>query len=378
MAIEDEIPLTTPTPVSVDLLDFDRDNPRFTPDKEPDGTTDEAIIIQLNRTADLGELIQSLGFNGYIGIEPMIVYESAQRLVVLEGNRRLAAIKCLRDKDLAKKCGVSTPDNLPDGVLASFRNILVYRVQDKDGAKNLIGFKHINGPQAWDAYAKALFALRWLDAERAKHGGLSLSDIAQRMGDKHDTLHRMVTAAYVIRQAESAEAYDLDERTKKSFSFSHLYTALAYAEFTTYLGMERPARSADPVIDPVPEEKLDELRRLLKWLYGSKLDEIEPVIQTQAKDLNRLKSVISHPAALRELTERGNLEDAVVTATPRSSLFASNIVASAATLKTSLETAPDYDPETQPELLEFAMSCSDRADAIIAVMQRKLSKAEKK
>jgi hypothetical protein len=91
MAIEDEIPLTTPTAVPVELLEFDRANPRFTPDKEPDGTTDEAIISQLNRTADLGELIQSLGFNGYIGIEPMIVYTVGQRLIVLEGNRRLAA-----------------------------------------------------------------------------------------------------------------------------------------------------------------------------------------------------------------------------------------------------------------------------------------------
>ena len=54
--------------------------------------------------------------------------------------------------------------------------------------------------------------------------GLSLSDIAQRMGDKHDTLHRMVTAAYVIRQAEGAEAYDLDERSKKSGSVFRIFT----------------------------------------------------------------------------------------------------------------------------------------------------------
>lgn len=378
MALEDDVPLSKPTPVSVDLLDFDRENPRFTPDKEPENTSDQAIISQLNRTADLGELIQSLGFNGYIGIEPMIVYAANERLVVLEGNRRLAAIKCLRDKALAKECGVSTPDTLADEVLASFQSILVYRVADKDGAKNLIGFKHINGPQSWDAYAKALFAQRWLDTERVKPGGLSLSDIASRMGDKHDTLLRMVTAAYVIQQAENAGIYDLDERTKKSFSFSHLYTALSYTEFTTYLGMDRPARTSDPIVNPVPPGKVEELRRLLKWLYGSKRDGVDPVIQTQAKDLNRLKAVIAHPAALRELTERGNLEDAVVTATPRSSLFASNIVASAATLKVSLETAADYDPEAQPELLEFAQSCSDRADSILAVMERKISKAEKK
>lgn len=372
-----QLPLKKPSPAKVDLLDFDRENPRFTPDKEPEDATDEAIIIQLNRTADLGELIQSLGFNGYIGIEPMIVYEKSDRLVVLEGNRRLAAIKCLRDKDLAKRCSVSTPESIPDEILATFENILVYRVEDKDGAKNLIGFKHINGPQAWDAYAKALFAMRWLDTEKSKSNGLSLSDIARRMGDKHDTLQRMVTAAYVIRQAEDCKVYSLDERTKKHFSFSHLYTALSYPEYSTYIGMERTNRNADPSIRAVPEAKFIELRQLLIWLYGSKRDDVEPVIQSQAKDLNRLKAVLASPAAVRELTERGNLEDAVVTATPRASLFATNIVASAATLKISLETASDYDPETQPELLEFAEICSNRADGIIAVMKRKNDRAGK-
>lgn len=374
---EQAVPVRTQSKVATDLLAFDHYNPRFTPDKRPVNNSDQAIIELLDRTSDLGELVQSISYNGYISIEPMIVYASGDRLVVLEGNRRLAALKVLRDPELAAACRISVPQ-LSGTVRESLEAILVYRVEDKDGAKDLIGFKHINGPQAWDAYAKALYAMRWLDTERAKPDGIRLYEIAQRMGDKHDTLHRMVTAAYVIRQAVEEGIYDLDDRTKRHFSFSHLYTALSYPEFTTYLGMERPARSEDPHEQPVPPEKNSDLRQLLVWLYGSKQEEIEPVIQSQAKDLNRLKQVLGAPAAVRELTERGDLDAAVYTATPAGSLFARNLVDAAAALKIALENVTGYDPDEQPDLMEFAEHCVARSDTIQGAMERRGAKASVK
>ncbi len=303
----------------------------------------------------------------------MIVFARGDRLVVLEGNRRLAAVKVLRDPALAEACKISTPP-LSDEIRASLDRILVYRVEDKDGAKDLIGFKHINGPQAWDAYAKALYAMRWLDDEREKKSGLTLSQIARRMGDKHDTLHRMVTAAYVLRQAEDNGSYALDDRTKRHFSFSHLYTGLSYPEFSEYLGMERLSRNDDPHREPVPVGKTAELRQLLVWLYGSKQDDIEPVVQNQASDLKRLKKVLSSAAATRELTARGNLDDAVMTASPASDLFAKNLVDAAASLRLAVENLTGYDAESQPDLLEFSELCVKRSDVIFGTMERQNAK----
>src|SRR5690606_3973895 len=100
--------------VSVELLDFDENNPRFTPDKKPAGTNDEAVIAMLATSADLSELIQSISTSGYINIEPIIVIERNGRLAVLEGNRRLAAVKALRDPELAKAARVSVPAMEPD------------------------------------------------------------------------------------------------------------------------------------------------------------------------------------------------------------------------------------------------------------------------
>lgn len=371
-----ELPLKTSKPVDVGLLEFDRENPRFTPDKRPENNSDEAIITLLDRSSDLGELVQSIAYNGYIGIEPMIVFAHGDRLVVLEGNRRLAAVKVLRSPELAAACRISTP-KITDDVRATLDRLLVYRVEDKDGAKDLIGFKHINGPQAWDAYAKALFAMRWLDSERKKENGLTLSEIAQRMGDKHDTLHRMVTAAYALRQAEEDGIYDLDDRTKRHFSFSHLYTGLSYPEFSAFLGMERLARSEDPHERPVPTDSTDDLRQMLVWLYGSKREDTEPVVQNQASDLKRLKQVLSSPAATRELAERGDLDAAVVTATPTSDLFAKNLVDAAASLRFAVDNATGYDPDKQPDLMEFAKLCLDRSDLVMGAMERRIERTKK-
>jgi len=370
------LPLRTPKKVNIDLLEFDRQNPRFTPDKQPENGSDEAIIGLLDRHSDLGELVQSIAYNGYISIEPMIVYEKNDRLVVLEGNRRLAAVKVLLDPELAAKCKIVTPA-VSKEVRPTLKEVLVYRVEDEDGARDLIGFKHINGPQSWDAYAKALYAMRWLDSERSKPGGLSLSEIAQRMGDKHDTLHRMVTAAYAIRQAEDDEIYFLDDRTKHHFSFSHFYTALSYPEFTSFLGMERVARSADPRERPVPAGKEKDLRQMLVWLYGSRRDDMEPVVQNQARDLGRLKQVLNSQAATRELTERANLDAAVLTATPQSDQFAKSLVDASATLKIALENVTGYDPENQPDLLEFGKHCLTRSDAVLGLMQRQIERQKK-
>lgn len=353
------------TLVDVDLLCFDTSNPRFTPDKRPADETNLAIVRKLASSADLAELVQSIATSGYINIEPLIVVASSDCLRVLEGNRRLAAIMCLRDREFAKAAGVSLPEFDEAKVQASTDKILVYRVEREEDARDLIGFKHINGPQSWDAYAKAKFATKWLDDEKrlSSEGkaALSLNEIANRMGDKHATIFRMVTAYYVLEQAENEEVFNVEDRAKKAFSFSHLYTGLSYVEFTDYLGMPRPQRAEDPSSNPVPQSHIGNLRNLLQWLYGSQKEELQPVIKSQNPDLGLLREVLKSKAATRELEERVSLADALVTATPKDVRFSRHILAANNELLKALNTLDGFDPEGQSELEEIADSAAKRA-----------------
>jgi len=371
------IPIGEPKEVDVEILHFDTNNPRFTPDKRPDEDTDQAIIAKLASTADLSELVQSIATSGYINIEPLIVVVRDSRLIVLEGNRRLAAIKCLRNPDYARLSKISIPA-FDEKVKKTLESILVYRVAQEEDARELIGFKHINGPQAWDAYAKAQYAGRWLDSQDGLDKPLTLLDIANRMGDKHATIHRMVTALYVLRQAEEQEVYCVDDRQKRAFSFSHLYTGLSYEEFTNYLGMERPVRAQDPSRTPVPKKYFDKLRQLLVWLYGSKLDDIQPVIKSQNPDLGILRTVLASRTATRELEERGDLDAAVVTATPKDVRFSKHLFDANAELQKALETLDGFDPATQSELQEVATSAHRRANLIRQAVDSAVSELEAK
>ena len=109
----------------------------------------------------------------------------------------------------------------------------VYRVASREDARSFIGFKHINGAAKWDSYAKAKFAADWY-----RDGAVSLTEIASQIGDKHDTVKRMVNAIYVLEQAQKAEIFRIDDRVNPRFSFSHLYTALSRAPYMEFLGLD--------------------------------------------------------------------------------------------------------------------------------------------
>lgn len=339
----------TQTTVEAERLSFDPNNPRFTPDKNPGSRSDLAVITHMARSADVGELVDSISASGYIDIEPLIVIGEGDALVVLEGNRRLAALRIINNPELARAARIAVPEISPEH-LQSTQQVSVYRVERREAARDLIGFKHINGPQPWDALAKARFAAQWLDAERErKQAGdpeaLSLADITQRMGDKHDTIYRIVTAAYALEQAEDENLFQVGDRATKTFSFSHLYTALSYSEIREFVGMPPANRTSEPMRNPIPREAFDAFQQLLCWLYGSASKGLTPVIRTQAQDLGRLKRVIGHPKALPMLVASGDLEVAVAEATPGTARLNEHLLVAKANLEKAQSVLQLYDGE---------------------------------
>ena len=302
-------PLREVNPVPVDSLALDWRNPRLV-GLEP-RASDTAIIGQLYRDEDLSELLQSISANGYLDIEPLVVVnEGANGLTVLEGNRRLAALRLFRDAHLASRvreeCGVRVVvPEMPDEHRPTLESVSVYRVARREESWSFIGFKHINGAARWESYAKAKFAADWYRLDNT-----SLADIARRIGDKHDTIKRMVNAIYVLEQAQKEGVFSIEDRVTPRFSFSHLYTALSRAPYMDFLGLEAAWSRFDPTPDPIPEDKLERLTEVFRWIYGSKSEEVEPVIQSQNPDIKRLAEVLVSGEALMVLRETGSLTNA--------------------------------------------------------------------
>ena len=367
------------TKVPVERLRLDRRNPRLIGE---DGTTsDEAIVARFYRAAELDELLQSIAANGYMDIEPLIVMDGPDagsgELIVLEGNRRLAALRLLREPELASRITVServriSIPPITGSVRATLDEVSVYPVADRESARSFIGFKHINGPAKWDAYAKARFAADWYKDGHPEGG---LADIARAIGDKHDTIKRMVSAIYVLDQARTEGLFDIEDRHTKKLNFSHLYTALSRSQYMEYLGLGAGWSRHDPEPNQVPSEKREELRKVLVWIYGSKKDGVRPVVQSQNPDIKRLGEVLAHAEGRHLLEETGKLDTAHASTEPVGRRFTASLIRARDNLRDAAGSLRTYDGRDQ-SLLDIAEDVKETAEMVHGRMLKKRREAD--
>ena len=285
-----------PAFVDVDDLCFDRQNPRLFLDED---LPELEMIQRLWRDFAVDEVALSIASNGFFQHEALFAAQEDKKLVVVEGNRRLAAVRLLRDSKLREQVKAT---DLPEITPARRDELarLPVIVTDRQRIWQYIGFKHVNGPQPWQSYAKAQY-IAWV------HNKLDvpLDEIAQQIGDRHATVRRLYRGLMVLRQAEKSGRFDLNDRWKNHFSFSHLYTGLDYQNIQNLLGIDK-ASGFHP--EPIPDGKLDELGDLCLWLYGRKSTDTRPLVQSQNPDLRQLDTVIGNDEGLVALRRGLSLE----------------------------------------------------------------------
>jgi len=364
----DDAPFREATSVPVDWLTLDRENPRLVGRK--DMANDAAIISELYRGEELGELLQSLASNGYLDIEPLIVKLDGDRFTVLEGNRRLAAIKLFREDGLAEKVSrvgeikVKIPE-ISDDHRSTLEAISIYRVSSREDARAYIGFKHINGAAKWDSFAKAKFAANWY-----QKGGISLTDIAESIGDNHNTIKRMVNAIYVLNQATSSGGFNLDDRAAPRFNFSHLYTALSRSQYMEFLHLGSGWTSYDPQPNPVSEDRLNELNEVLHWIYGSKDQDCEPIVRSQNPDIKDLGNVLLNSEALTVLRTTGSLSEAISSITPPVQRLSQSLLQARTAIRDAANSLRGFDGRDQA-LIDIAEDVFESAQTVHERMKKK-------
>jgi hypothetical protein len=292
--------------VPVEQLLLDSENPRLA--WRVDGNSQEDLVKILWTEMAVDEVAWSIAENGFFRSEPLLVIiknpkekgRKKRRYIVVEGNRRLAAVLLLCDKRLREKVRAIDLPDIDTDKTALLNRLPVIIYPNRASLWATIGFRHINGIKPWDSFSKAKYV-----AEVCKEHNISLKEIATKIGDRHATVKRLYRGYKILEQAESQGVFDKEDRAHNRFYFSHLYTAADQKEFQDFLDID-PTTSLQP--NPVPPSKLKELGELMTWLYGRKSAEIEPVVRTQNPDLNILREVISKPEALSALRSGYSLE----------------------------------------------------------------------
>ena len=353
--------------MKVSDLAFDVKNPRLVEFDLSANATEEDVIQILWEAMDVREVMMSIAASGFFLHEPLIVARENGKNIVIEGNRRLAAVKILLNPAVAESFAAPPPPitTVEEKALAELPTV----IGSRQGTWRYLGFKHVNGPAKWSSYAKSQYI-----ADVHRKFGISLEAIARQIGDTHKTVQRLYRGLMVIEQAEQMQVFSREDRWYNHFSFSHLYAGITYPGISGFIGL-RP--ETDEMQDPVYVEKKQELRELCLWLYGSKRDQTPPVIQSQNPHLRQLNAVVANREALAALRGGYSLEIAFEATRPSSSIFEESLLAAKRNLEKAralLSTGFDG----SEELLRAAGTVANIADDLYEEMERKSNRGRKK
>ncbi|MCX6979167.1 MAG: hypothetical protein NTV08_00155 [Verrucomicrobia bacterium] len=298
-----------PEPEKVENLHLDPKNPRLA-DTAHTGTQ-ASIMKVMSREFDLQPLIDSMYRNGYFYEEPLVAVmeplaelNNRKALLVIEGNRRLAALKTI----------LHNPDVYSDKeARARLERVPVIVRDERKETLPFVGFRHITGILAWDAAAKAQYA-----HDLVKRG-LTLDEIAQTIGDKTRDIARWVRTQSLLETAHENGLTESD--AAKKFYFSYLLTCTDAPATKRWLELITDDKSG--LVKSINAERLEEV---WLWLYGSKAREIAPVIP-ESRQIHKLNRVIASPRAVQELKNTGNLDRALVETKERGEYVVDTLVA---------------------------------------------------
>jgi len=353
-----------------DLL-LDPENPRIVEFGLGENPKQQDIIKALWERMAVAEVAMSIAYNGYFDHEPVFIEEDRKKqLIVIEGNRRLTAVKLLLDAELRKKVGatdlpeIDKIDKSRRAELESLPGVITTRKQ----LWRYLGFKHVNGPATWGAYAKAQYVAKVHNDYK-----VPLEAIAQQIGDYNNTVERQYHGLMVVEQAERAGVFKRDNvKRRRGFEFSHIYEGLSREGIQTFLGLTRDSRSKR---DPVPKGNIKKLGELMTWLYGDEAKNIDPVMRTQAKDLEVLSSVLLSKDGVTALRSGLSLELARDASLGDAQLFKQSL----SVCKSSLQDAvglmtTGYDPVEDKTSFQVADDINDLAENLLNSMAAKRRK----
>ena len=176
--------------IPLESLQLDSNNPRLPISKC--GSSENEILKYLLTDGSLIELMLAIGENGFFAGEQLLVTPFGNQFKVIEGNRRLSAVKLLNNPNL-----VDVQRTKIDKVLAetTFRPqeipCLIFDTEEE--IHKYLGFRHITGIKEWRLLEKAryLSGLRNnLYAEFTLEN--SSKELAKSIGSRKDYVKRIL------------------------------------------------------------------------------------------------------------------------------------------------------------------------------------------
>lgn len=294
------------TKLNISNLKLDKDNPRLPKSMQLESLDESIIIDWMLLEASTLELMRAIGENGFFSGEQLLVIPDPiikNDYIVIEGNRRLTAVKLLSNSKLAgvKKTAISEilnetterPIDIPCLIFEDKKDILKY-----------LGFRHITGIKSWRLLEKSRYLneLRKTNYPDAPFPETCIN-IAKTIGSTGSYIKRLLIAYSLYEIIEDEGYYNIEGLNDTKFYLNYFVDSLNRENIRNFIGVDLNNNQ------PLNNVKLSNLKEITHWWF-EKSEGVSRVLG-DSKSLSALESVIGSEKAFKEFKNGTNLFEAV-------------------------------------------------------------------
>lgn len=300
------------TGLPLDKLLLDKDNPRF--GFQVGSASQAEVLDRIVEKFGVEDVLSSLAVNGYFAAEPLVCrqMEDGDRVIVAEGNRRLAACLILIEDKRATNQIIRTKQYRPiwekhgQKKIDPLPVILFEPHEQEQEILSYLGVRHIASAQPWDSYAKAAWVARIVEQD-----GISVADVATMIGDQHRTVLRLLEGYYFVNQLIDEGYFRPEDSIRRGrgsvteYPFSWIYTILGYTTVRRFLGL---SEDEGPRPVPIPAERLAKAKVLTQAMFGDRSKGQAAAIN-DSRQIGDLAKVVADDEKLRLLEQGKSLDE---------------------------------------------------------------------
>jgi len=299
--------------IEVDIINLKLDelNPRL-PERLK-GAPERDVLNWMLSDATLIDLMASISENGFFSGEPIIAIPDGNDFIVIEGNRRLSAVKLLANPEYATTSPKAVEtisrearenNNIPT-------SLWVYVVSERQEVENYLAFRHVTGVKQWPVISKARY-LNNLYRQKTNRDTSAYKELAKEIGSKASYVRRLLTGYEAFEIIQSRRYYNIPDLDEENFDISLITDAITmHSALAEYMGIDMESTK------PFEGVKPERLKEVTEWLYqklsngktrigeNRNLRVLNKVIQ----NIEARESFISGEKSLKEAAELTDLAD---------------------------------------------------------------------
>jgi hypothetical protein len=253
---------------NINDLFLDPNNPRLG-HKIASRNLSQDEILESMKSWKLEELgVSYLQSGGFWAHEALLVINKPlygeNCLIVIEGNRRLAALKHLfaayesPETSSKKWRDIASSKDRP---IQLFSEIPYLHVDERSDVEAFLGFRHVTGIKEWNPSEKAEFISKLIDERK-----LTYEEVMRQIGSTTPAVrHNYITYRIFLQIENNIENISEDYFQKR---FSVLYNTLKKIGVQQYLTIDVLA-TPEEAKEPVSRDFMPKLEFFASWLFGN-------------------------------------------------------------------------------------------------------------